>query len=101
MPVDIPAEQIYYHEPEYPRLARTANMEAIVWVKALIDNEGKVRDAMILKSSGSKAGFDESAIQAAYKCRYKPAIQDGRPVAVWISYKVKFILPPDSEKHGK
>ncbi|GAF98563.1 unnamed protein product, partial [marine sediment metagenome] len=78
VPVEIPAEQIYYHEPEYPRLAQTARMEAYVWVKALVDNEGNVRDAIILKSANSKAGFDEAAVQAAYKCRYKPAIQNGR-----------------------
>ncbi len=92
VPVEITAEQVYYHEPNYPRLAQTANMEAVVWVKVLVDKDGKVRDAMILKSSGSRAGFDEAAAQAAYKCRYKPAIQNGRPVAVWVSYKVEFII---------
>lgn len=91
IPVEIPAEMIYEHTPEYPRLAKTAGMEAVVWVKALVDKNGNVRDAMILKSSGSKAGFDEAAVKAAFKCRFKPAIQNGRPVAVWVSYQVEFV----------
>jgi len=92
VPVEIPAEMIYEHTPEYPRLAQTAGMEAVVWVKALVDKNGNVRDAMVLKSSGSKAGFDDEALKAAYKCKYKPGIQNGRPVPVWVSYKVEFIL---------
>ncbi len=91
VPVEIPAEMIYEHTPEYPRLAQTAGMEAVVWVKALVDKNGNVRDAMVLKSSGSKAGFDEAAVKAAFKCRFKPAIQNGRPVAVWVSYQVEFV----------
>ena len=91
VPVEIPAEMIYEHAPEYPRLAQTAGMEAVVWVKALVDKNGSVRDAMVLKSSGSKAGFDEAAVKAAFKCKFKPAIQNGRPVAVWVSYQVEFV----------
>ncbi len=90
VPVEIPAEMIYEEIPDYPRLAKTAGMEAIVWVKALVGKDGNVKKAMILKSSGSKAGFDEAAVKAAYKCKFKPAIQNGRPVAVWVSYSVEF-----------
>ena len=39
-----------------------------------------------------RARFDDAAIEAAYKCKYKPAIQNGRPVAVWVSYQVEFVL---------
>jgi len=92
VPVEVPAEMIYEEVPEYPRLAKSAGMEAVVWVKALVDKDGEVKQAMILKSSGSKAGFDEAALEAAYDCKFKPAIQNGRPVAVWVSYQVEFVL---------
>lgn len=92
VPVEIPAEMIYEEVPEYPRLAKQANMEAVVWVKALVDKNGSVVKAMVFKSSGSKAGFDEAAVAAAYKCKFKPAIQNGRPVAVWVAYQVEFTL---------
>ena len=85
-------EMIYEHLPDYPHLAQTVGWEAEVWIKALVDKNGNVCDAMVLKSSGSKAGFDDEALKAAYKCKYKPGIQNGRPVPVWVSYKVEFIL---------
>jgi periplasmic protein TonB len=90
--VEVPAEMIYEEIPDYPRQARTAMMEAVVWIQALVDKDGNVREARVLKSSGSKAGFDETAVAAAYKCKFKPAIQNGRPVPIWVSYSVEFTL---------
>jgi protein TonB len=78
--------------PPYPEVAKLTGKEAAVWVLALVDKEGKVRKAQVQKSSGSNVGFDEAAVEAAYKCVYKPAIQNGRPVAIWVSYKVDFKL---------
>jgi len=78
--------------PEYPRLARQAGLEAVVWVNSLVDSKGNVRDVMILKSSNEKAGFNEAAMAAAWKCKYKPAVQNRRPVAAWISRKIEFVL---------
>lgn len=92
VPVEIQAEMIFEAPLEYPRLAKQAGMEGIVWVKALVGKDGEVKKAMVGKSSGSQAGFDEAAVAQAYKCKYKPAIQNGRPVAVWVTYKVEFNL---------
>jgi len=77
-------------EPKYPELARRAGIEGTVWVKALVDKSGKVRDVIILKESGANAGFEEAAIKSAYGYAYKPAISNGQPVAVWVAYKVNF-----------
>ena len=79
-------------EPTYPEVAQLTNREATVWVKALVDKEGKVREARIAKSSGMNVGFDEAALEAAYKNIYKPAIQNGKPIAVWVTYPVEFKL---------
>lgn len=92
VPVEIQAEMIEEAVPEYPRQAKLAGMEAVVWVQALVDKNGNVREARVLKSSGSKAGFDEAAIAAAKKCKFKPAIQNGRPVPVWVSFSIEFEL---------
>jgi protein TonB len=77
-------------EPQYPELARRAGIEGSVWVKALVDKSGKVRNVIIMKESGANAGFEEAAIKAAYGYVYKPAISNGQPVAVWVAYKVNF-----------
>ncbi|MFQ6031666.1 MAG: energy transducer TonB [Candidatus Zixiibacteriota bacterium] len=79
-------------QPEYPPLAKQAGIEGVVWVKALVDKSGKVRDAIIFKPSGASAGFEEAALEAAYKNEYKPAISNNQPVAVWVVYPVRFTL---------
>ena len=89
--VEIYPEMIYQHEPEYPRLARQAGITGVVWVQALVDKEGNVRDARVGKSSGTQS-LDEAAVEAAYNNKFKPGIQNGRPVAIWVTYKVEFSL---------
>nr|MBN2278882.1 energy transducer TonB [candidate division Zixibacteria bacterium] len=83
---------IYEEPPDYPRPARMAGIEGMVWIKALVDKNGNVIEAVVFKSSGTRAGLDEAARQAAFECKYKPAIQNGYPVPVWVTYKVEFRL---------
>ncbi len=92
VPVEIMAEMLYQAAPDYPHLARKAGLEGKVLIRALVDKNGDVKEALVAKSSNSRAGFDEAALAAAYKCRYRPAIQNGRPVAVWVTYWVEFTL---------
>jgi TonB family protein len=84
--------QITQVQPKYPELAQRANIQGTVWVKALVDKEGRVRDVLIAKDSGANAGFEESAIDAAKQTIWKPAISNGQPIAVWVTYKVEFKL---------
>jgi len=79
-------------EPDYPPLARQAGIEGMVWVKVLVDKNGKVRDAIILKASGASAGFEEAALAAVSKWEFKPAISNNQPVAVWAMLPVRFVL---------
>jgi protein TonB len=90
-PVEIYPEMIYQETPEYPRLAKQAGLEGTVWVKALVDKEGNVRDAQLAKTCGTQS-LDEAAVKAAFKNKFKPGIQNGRPVACWVTYKVDFKL---------
>ncbi len=84
--------QIRSVQPKYPPLAERAGVEGVVWVKALVDKEGNVRDVIIVKESGANAGFEEAAIDAAKQTVWKPAIANGQPIALWVTYKVEFIL---------
>lgn len=91
IPVEIYPEMIHEHNPDYPRLARQAGITGTVWVKALIDEQGNVIKAIVAKSSGT-ISLDESAVDAAVKNKFKPGIQNGRPVKVWVTYPVEFTL---------
>ncbi|MCK4301384.1 MAG: energy transducer TonB [candidate division Zixibacteria bacterium] len=93
--VDVLPEMIYQQQPEYPPLARKAAIEGAVWVKSLVDSDGNVVEVMLAKTSGSEL-LDKAALVAAEKNRFKPAVQDGKPVAVWVTFKVDFVLDDKS-----
>jgi len=92
VPYDVEPKMIKEVEPDYPELARKAGIVGVVYISALIDKHGKVRDAKIAKASGANAGFEEEAIKAAYKNEFKPAIANNEPTACWVTYKVEFKL---------
>lgn len=92
VPVEEIAQMIHHVQPEYPRLAEQAGLEGIVWIKALVGSDGNVREAVVYKSSGTQS-LDEAALKVAKDNKFKPAIQNGRPVAMWVTYKVAFEVP--------
>jgi bla regulator protein BlaR1 len=91
VPVDSVAEMLYYESPLYPKTAEQAGIEGTVWIKTLVLVDGTVGNSIVYKTSGQKV-LDESALQAASKCKFKPAIREGKSVACWVTYKVTFAL---------
>ena len=89
--VEIPPEMIHQVAPVYPHWVQEAGMEGRVWVKALVCKDGTVRDAVVAKSSGFPS-LDKAALQAAKYNRFKPGIQNGKPINLWVTYKVDFVL---------
>ncbi len=77
-------------KPIYPEIARKAGVEGTVILKIQVDEKGNVVNVKVLKGLG--AGLDEAAIAAAMQCKFKPAMQRDKPVKVWVSYPVRFIL---------
>ena len=92
IPYEEPPIQVKTVNPAYPPLAQRAGIEGVVWLNALVDKDGKVRDVRIVKNSGANAGFEEAAVEAAYRCIWRPAIANGQPLAVWVTYRVGFAL---------
>lgn len=89
--VDSMPEALTMPSPVYPESAQKAGVEGRVWVQVLVDKEGKVADVRVHKSSGYEP-LDSSALETARKATWKPAIQGGKPVAVWVLYEVMFKL---------
>jgi periplasmic protein TonB len=85
MPVPVKTVQ-----PEYPEIARRAGVEGTVWVKVLVDKEGKAKKALIQKSDAEI--FNDAAIAAALQFVFTPAIMNSGPVAVWASIPFRFKL---------
>jgi protein TonB len=82
----VPVEQ---PKPVYPEIARRAGIEGVVFIQILVDKTGKVRDVKIVKGPEM---FHESAKEAAWKSVWRPAIQNQKPVAVWVAYPIRFTL---------
>jgi protein TonB len=78
--------------PQYPELAKVAGVEGTVYVKIWIREDGKVETAKLQKGSGTDAGFEEAALQAATQFEFHPAMKNGKPVAVWVSIPFHFKL---------
>lgn len=91
VPLEIKPVMIFEAKPEYPRLSRIAGLSGAVWVTALVDKDGSVKEARVARPSGNQA-FDDAAVAAAYKCKFSPGIQNGTPVYCWVTYKVDFRL---------
>jgi protein TonB len=78
--------------PRYPPIALAAGFTAWVRIQAFVDQSGNVLKAVSVNTNRPGIGFEEAAIKAALKCKYRPAIQNGNPVGIWITYKVVFKL---------
>ena len=76
-------------EPKYPATAQKANITGKVFVTALIGKDGKVEQ--IGKITGPKV-FHEVAKDAALQSEFTPAMNNDRPVKVWVSLPFTFRL---------
>jgi len=93
-------EMVKSPPPVYPEAEKKAGTEGKVIIKALVDKTGKVVEVEVAKTSGYEA-LDKAAVEAAYQNEFKPAMQDGKPVAIWVAYKVNFKLDDDKGKDKK
>ncbi len=72
----------------YPEKARKLGLEGRVYVRFKVDVDGRVRKAYIEK--GKYKLLNDAAIDAIKKTRYKPAVRNGVPIAVWTSEMIEF-----------
>lgn len=77
-------------EPVYPEEAKKNGIEGKVFVKVLVDKNGNAKKIVVLKSENEI--FNNAAMEAAKKCKFTPATQKGKPIAVWVVLPYKFAL---------
>ena len=95
--VDQMPELVFEASPEYPPEAKAKGIQGKVIISLRVETDGTVSKPKVAKSSGSDL-LDQAALAAADKFRFKPALRDGKPVAVWVSFAVNFVLDSE-EKH--
>ncbi len=74
----------------YPEIARRNGLEGEVLLRILVDKTGQVVKITVDRSTNP--AFEAEAIRAVRKTSFTPAIQYGRPIAVWIQIPVYFKL---------
>jgi len=89
---DRKARVIYRVEPEYPLDAREKKIEGTVVLTLTVDHEGLPQNIKVKKSL--YPSLDQSAIEAARKMRFEPAMKNGQPVSMWISVEMEFRVEP-------
>jgi protein TonB len=76
-------------KPEYPAALRNQGVTGVVMVKCAIDAQGNVTETTVTKSSNE--AFDKPAVDALKKWKFKPARQDGNPIAINVTIPIKFV----------
>lgn len=77
-------------QPKYPDAATKAGTEGTVYTSVSIDETGKVTKVTVSKSDAEI--FNQASIDAAMKWTFKPALKDGKPIAVEVSIPFRFKL---------
>jgi hypothetical protein len=80
-------------KPEYTKEMIAAKVEGVIKAELLVDIDGKVKEVKILNDLGY--GTRERARDAFLQWEFVPAMRDGKPVATWISYSIRFVFLQD------
>ncbi len=84
-----PPKQIYSEAPQYPVLAKQAQIQGTVIIDAVIDEQGNVVQARVV---GGPALLISAALQTVLKWKYEPSYLNGQPISVEMHVEVRFIL---------
>jgi len=78
-------------KPVYPAISVANGIEGRVVLNIRIGKTGKVLEAEVVSSEVDQF-CEQAAIAAALKCEFKPIMRNGKPVAFWARFPVRFDL---------
>jgi TonB family protein len=93
---DRKARLIYRAEPEYTEDAREKMIQGTVVLTLTVDHDGVPQNIQVKQSL--YPSLDQSAIAAARKMRFSPAMTDGQPVSQTISVEFGFTVEKRSRQ---
>jgi protein TonB len=79
---------IYSVEPEFSEEARKAKVAGNVLVNLWVDTNGLPSHVHVIRGVGM--GLDEKAVEAVKQYKFKPAMENGKPVLVELNVEVNF-----------
>jgi protein TonB len=87
--------EFIYENIRYPALARDNNIEGTAVVSFVVDKEGRIEDAQVVRDIGGGCGAEALRVVKMMNQmdeRWTPGMQRGRPVKVLFNLPVKFRL---------
>lgn len=75
-------------DPPYPQVLIRTRMKATVIVRCVIDREGRVRDAQIVR--GAMPSFNDAVLQVLPQWRFSPGMLGSRAVETYMTLTVHF-----------
>ena len=92
----VPASSLaltHYAAPEFPMAARKNALSGWVDVQYLVKTDGSVGEVTIV-SAEPVGVFEQAAVDAVRKWRYKPVMRDGQPVSQRARVRLRFAFQP-------
>ena len=83
------AAPVFLASPRYPAELMRRGIEGAVVVRMRVDSTGKVVSAVVV-SSEPKGLFDDAAIDAARRYRFRPARKGGKAIATTVEQRIVF-----------
>jgi TonB family protein len=85
-----PPTKTRHVNPAYPEIAMSARVQGVVILEAVIDEQGRVAEARVLRSI---ALLDQAALDAVRQWEFTPTLLNGAPVPIIMTVTVQFMLP--------
>lgn len=89
--VDHPPQGVFTVLPIYPLAAKLKNVQGRVVLAFVVNVDGTV-DRIVVKSASPVGVFEQAAINAVKKWRFKPGTRRGKPVATRVIQPLEFSL---------
>ncbi|WP_334319086.1 TonB family protein [Termitidicoccus mucosus] len=85
-----PPSVVHRDPPVYPRAMKKSGLIGEVTISFVVDKKGDVTNPVVVRSNNP--GFEEAAIEAVLKWKFKPGIKDGKPVNTRMQVPIIFHL---------
>jgi periplasmic protein TonB len=83
---------LHEEKPQYPPDAMEHLVQGRVLLECVVEVDGTVGQAVVVRSLDQQFGLDAEAIRAAQHWRFAPGTKDGRPAPVLVTIELTFTL---------
>jgi TonB family protein len=92
VPFEVPPVALpdFHPAPDYPGLAKLSGASGKVVLNVFVDKNGNVKTWKLMSANPPGIGFEEEVLKVIPKWRFSPAIQQGKPVGVWVAVPFNF-----------